>query len=168
MVFCISTPYQLQPTTSLMIHETIKKSIPDAMRAKDEVRLRTIRSLVTQMTNEVVAKKRKPDEFLADEEALAVIKRAVNQRKDSIEQFEKASRNDLAEPEKLELAILEAYLPQMMSREDIMTVAKARMSELGVSGKADAGKFTGALMKELKGKADGGDVKAVVDSLLDK
>jgi uncharacterized protein YqeY len=150
----------------MAIHETIKKSIPDAMRAKDEVKLRTIRSLVTMMTNEVVAKKRKPDEFLTDEEALAVIKRAVNQRKDSIEQFEKASRNDLAEPEKAELAILEAYLPQMMSQEEIMPIAKAKMAELGISSKADAGKFTGALMKELKGKADGGEVKAVVDSLL--
>ena len=147
-------------------HETIKKSIPDALRAHDEVKLRTLRSLITAMTNEVVAKKRKPDEFLTDEEALSVIKRAVNQRKDSIGQFEKASRNDLVEPEKLELVILESYLPAMMSRDEIMIIAKAKMAELGVSGKADAGKFTGALMKELKGKADGGDVKAVVDSLL--
>lgn len=149
-----------------MIHETLKKSIPDALRAHDEVRLRTLRSLVTAMTNEVVAKKRKPDEFLADEEALAVLKRASSQRKDSIEQFEKASRNDLAEPEKLELAIIESYLPQMMSREEILPIAKAKMAELGVSSKAEAGKFIGMLMKELRGKVDGGDVKAVVDSLL--
>lgn len=150
----------------MAIHETIKKSIPDAMRARDEVRLRTLRSLVTAMTNEVVNKKRKPDEFLIDEEAIAVIKRAVNQRKDSIEQFEKASRNDLAEPEKAELAILESYLPTMMSHEEILPIAKEKMAELNVSSKADAGKFIGALMKDLKGKADGGDVKAVVDSLL--
>jgi uncharacterized protein YqeY len=150
----------------MAIHETLKKSIPDALRAHDEVRLRTVRSLVTAMTNEVVAKKRKPDEFLTDEEALVVLKRASSQRKDSIEQFEKASRNDLAEPEKLELAIIESYLPQMMNQDDILIIAKAKMAELGVSSEADAGKFTGALMKELKGKADGGDVKAVVDSLL--
>lgn len=150
----------------MAIHETLKQSIPEALRAHDEVRLRTLRSLVTAMTNEVVAKKRKPDEFLTDEEAAAVLKRAANQRKDSIEQFEKASRNDLAEPEKAELIIIESYLPSMMSREEIETIARAKMSELGVSSKADAGKFTGALMKELKGKADGGDVKAVVDSLL--
>ncbi len=150
----------------MAIHETLKKSIPDAMRARDEVRLRTLRSLVTAMTNEVVAKKRKPDEFLTDEEATTVLKRASNQRKDSIEQFEKASRNDLAEPEKLELTLIESYLPSMMSREEITAIAKAKMAELGVSSKADAGKFTGTLMKELKGKADGGDVKAVVDGLL--
>ena len=150
----------------MAIHEMLKKSIPDALRARDEVRLRTLRSLVTAMTNEVVAKKRKPDELLTDEEAVAVVKRAANQRKDSIEQFEKASRHDLASPEKAELAIIESYLPKMMGREEIMTIAKAKMVERGISNKADAGKFTGALMKELKGKADGGDVKAVVDSLL--
>jgi uncharacterized protein YqeY len=118
------------------------------------------------MTNEVVAKKRKPDEFLTDDEAVAVVKRAANQRKDSIEQFEKASRDDLAEPERAELAILESYLPTQMSRDEIAVIARTKMAELGVSGKADAGKFTGTLMKELKGKADGADVKAVVDSLL--
>jgi uncharacterized protein YqeY len=156
----------------MAIHETLKKSIPEALRAHDEVRLRTVRSLVTAMTNEVVAKKRKPDELLTDDEAIAVIKRAVNQRKDSIEQFEKGGRPELAVPEKAELAILETYLPSQMSREEILVIAKAKMAELGVTDKsgaglsAQAGKFTGALMKELKGKADGGDVKAVVDSLL--
>ena len=150
----------------MAIHETLKQAIPDTMRAKDEVKLRTLRSLVTAMTNEVVAKKRKPDEFLQDEEALAVLKRAASQRRDSIEQFEKAGREDLAEPEKAELAIIESYLPAMMPRDEIEAIAKAKMAELGISGKAEAGKFTGLLMKELKGKADGGDVKAVVDSLL--
>lgn len=150
----------------MAIHENLKKEIPDAMRAHDEVKLRTLRSLVTAMTNEVVAKKRKPDEFLTDEEALAVLKRAASQRKDSIEQFEKGGRPELAEPEKLELAIIESYLPQMMSREEIEKIVRAKMTETGVSSKAEAGKFTGLLMKELKGQADGADVKAVVDSLL--
>lgn len=150
----------------MTIHETLKKSIPDALRAHDEVRLRTLRSLVTMMTNEVVAKKRKPDEFLTDDEALAVVKRAANQRRDSIEQFTQGGRPELAEPEKAELSILESYLPAQMSREEIETLVKAKMAELSVSGKADAGKLTGTLMKELKGKADGGDVKSVVDNLL--
>jgi len=150
----------------MAIHEDLKKAIPDAMRAKDEVRLRTLRSLITAMTNEVVAKKRKPDEYLNDDEALAVLKRAANQRKDSIEQFEKAARQDLVEPEKLELAIINAYLPAMMTVDEIKAVAEAKMTELGVSSKADANKLIGALMRDLKGKADGNDVKAVVDNLL--
>ncbi|MBI3572172.1 GatB/YqeY domain-containing protein [Candidatus Kaiserbacteria bacterium] len=150
----------------MTIHESLKVAIPEALRAKDEVRLRTVRSLVAAMTNEVVAKKRKPDELLVDEEAVAVLKRAANQRKDSIEQFEKAGRGDLAAAEKAELAIIESLLPATMNRGEIEKIARAKMAEMGVSSKQDAGKFTGALMKELKGKADGGDVKAVVDSLL--
>jgi uncharacterized protein len=150
----------------MTIHETLKSSIPEALRAHDEVRLRTLRSLVTAMTNEVVAKKRKPDEFLTDVEALTVLKRAGSQRKDSIEQFSKGGRHELAEPEKAELAIIETYLPAMMSREEIEVIAKAKMAEMGIASKTEAGKFTGMLMKELKGKADGGDVKAVVDGLL--
>ncbi|OGG92781.1 hypothetical protein A2609_03235 [Candidatus Kaiserbacteria bacterium RIFOXYD1_FULL_47_14] len=149
----------------MTIHETLKQSIPDALRAHDEVRLRTLRSLVTAMTNEVVAKKRKPNEYLNDDESIVVLKRAASQRKDSIEQFEKASRNDLADPEKVELAIIESYLPSQMNREEIEKIARAKMAELGVSSKADMGKFIGAVMKECEGRADGGDVKAVVDNL---
>lgn len=148
-----------------MIHETIKAGIPDALRAKDVVRLRTLRSLTTAMTNEVVAKKRKPDEFLTDEEALAVLKRSANQRKDSIEQFESAGRAELAAPEKEELVIIESYLPAQMPREAIEVVVKAKIAEMGAD-KSKAGMVTGAVMKELKGQADGGAVKEVVDSLL--
>ena len=150
----------------MTLHETLKAGIPDAMRAKDEVRLRTLRSLVTAMTNEVVAKKRKPDEFLTDEEALAVVKRAANQRKDSIEQFTAGGRDDLAVPEREELAILESFLPVQMSREELETIVKAKMQELGITEKKDMGRFMGAVMQEVKGRADGNEVKAVIDSLL--
>lgn len=150
----------------MTIHETIKAEIPSAMRAKDEVRLRTVRSLVTLMTNEVVSKKRKPDEFLTDEEALAVLKRAGNQRRDSIEQFTAAGRIDLAEPEQRELAIIEAYLPTLMSREDVVAVVQSKLLEHGPLEKANAGKFMGLVMKELAGKADGPLVKGVIDELI--
>jgi uncharacterized protein YqeY len=149
-----------------MIHESIKAGIMEALRAKDQVKLRTHRSLATAMTNEVVAKKRKPDEFLTDEEALVVVKRAANQRKDSIQQFEAGGRPELAIPEKEELAVLEALLPELMGREQVEAAVKAKMAELGVADKSGAGKLTGAIMQELKGKADGGVVKEVVDSLL--
>lgn len=150
----------------MTIHESIKAEIPVAMRAKDEVRLRTVRSLVTLMTNEVVAKKRKPDEFLTDEEALAVLKRAANQRKDSIEQFTKAGRPELAEPEEAELAIISAYLPTLMSREEVMRIVSAKLAEHGPIDKSGAGKFMGGIMKELAGKADGPVVKSVIDELV--
>lgn len=152
--------------THMTIHESIKAGIPAAMKARDEVKLRTYRSLSTMMTNEVVAKKRKPDELLTDEEAVAVVKRAANQRKDSIQQFEAAGRNELAVPEKEELAVLEALLPAQMGQEEIEAVVKAKMAEMGVSEKKDMGRFMGAVMQELKGKADGNDVKAVIEGLL--
>lgn len=146
-------------------HETIKKSIVDAMKAKDEVRLRTLRSLSSAMTNEVVAKKRKPDEFLSDDEALAVLKRAASQRKDSIEQFMKGGREDLALPEREELAVIEAYLPAQMSREQVEEIAKAKIAEMGAD-KSKMGILMGAVMKETKGSADGNLVKEVIEGLL--
>lgn len=150
----------------MALHESIKAGIMEALKAKDQVTLRTYRSLATAMTNEVVAKKRKPDEFLTDEEALTVLKRASNQRKDSIEQYEAGGRPELALPEKEELAVIEALLPAQMSREEIEAVVKAKMAEQGVTDKSGAGKLTGAVMGQLKGQADGGLVKEVVDSLL--
>jgi len=150
----------------MAIHESIKASIPDAMRAKDEAKLRTLRSLASAMTNEAVAKGRKPDQFLTDEEALAVLKRAANQRKDSIEQFEAGGRPELALPEKEELAILMSFLPAQMSREEIEALVAAKMAETGITERKDAGKFIGSVMQDLKGRADGAEVKAVVDSLL--
>lgn len=149
-----------------MIHESIKAGIPDAMRARDEVRLRTLRSLTTAMTNEVVAKKRKPDEFLTDDEAMTVLKRAANQRKDSIEQYEAGGRPELAEGEKLELVIIESFLPAQMSREEVQAVVERHLSESGPVEKAKSGMLVGKVMKELAGKADGGMVKEVIDSLL--
>lgn len=136
-----------------------------AMKAKDEVRLRTLRSLSTAMTNEVVAKKRKPDEFLTDDEAMAVLKRAASQRKDSIDQFTKGGRPELAEPEQAELSVIESFLPAQMSREAIEAIAKAKIAEMGAD-KSKMGILMGAVMKETKGAADGTLVKEVVESLL--
>lgn len=136
----------------------------EAMRAKDQVRLGVIRSLITSFTNELVSKGRTPQDELTDEEALAVISRAVKQRKDSIEQFEKGGRADLAEDEKAELSILMAYLPAQMSREEIEVFVKEKFSSENPT-KDKSGQFTGLIMKELKGKADGAIVKEVVDSL---
>jgi uncharacterized protein len=149
----------------MAIHQDIKSGIMQAMKAKDEVRLRTLRSLSTAMTNEVVAKKRKPDEFLTDDEAMAVLKRAASQRKDSIEQFTKGGRPELCEPEIAELSVIESFLPAQMSREEIEVIAKAKIAELNAD-KSKMGILMGAVMKETKGAADGTLVKEVVESLL--
>lgn len=148
----------------MSLHAQIKEDVKKAMLARDTVRLNALRNLSAAFTNELVAKSQKPQEELKDEFALAVIKRLSNQRKDSIEQFEKAGRNDLVQNEKDELAILETFLPKMMSKEEIKKVVEAKKSELGITDKAGTGKLIGAVAKELKGKADGADIKTVVEA----
>lgn len=150
----------------MSLHESIKGELKEALKARDQVRLRTVRSMLTAFTNEAVATGKTPQDMLNDDEVHAVIKRLAKQRKESIVQYEAAGRDDLAEPEKEELAVLEAYLPQMMSKEEIKPIAEAKIAELGVTDKSKMGVLIGALMKELGGKADGGDVKAVVEELL--
>ena len=149
-----------------MLHTQIKEDMKDAMRAKEELKLMTLRGLLSAFTNELVTQKKKPTEMLDDEAVLSVINRAAKQRKDAIEQFEKGGRPELAESEKNELEIIQTYLPQMMSQDEIRPIAEAKKAEMGIDDKAKAGQLMGAIMKELKGKADGGDVKAVVEELL--
>ena len=128
--------------------------------------MNTLRGLLSAFTNELVAKGIKPQEAISDVDALAVIKRAVKQRKDSIEQFRKGGREDLAQKEEEELKILETYMPSQMSREQIETVAKQVKEKLGITDKSKMGMFVGAVIKETKGQADGAEVKQVVESLL--
>jgi uncharacterized protein len=148
---------------SLQVH--IKDEIKKAMLAKDQVRLMVMRGLSAAFTNELVAKGHTPQSELKDEDALAVIKRMVKQRKDSIEQFMKGGREDLATDEKAELVILETFLPATMSKEHIKPIAEAKKAELGVTDKSGMGKLIGAISKELKGQAEGSDIKEVVENL---
>ncbi len=148
-----------------MLHEQIKGGIKDAMMAKDAVRLETLRAMVAGFMNDLVAKGRKPQEMLTDEDALAVITKLAKQRKDSIEQFKIGKRDDLVKVEEAQLAILETYLPKLMEKEDVEKLAKAKKEELGITDATKKGMLMSALMKDLKGKADGTVVKAAVDSL---
>ena len=148
-----------------MLHQQIKDSLKDAMKQKELVKLEVIRGILTAFTNELVATKRTPQDFLNDDEALAVIHRLAKQRKDSIEQYRAGDREDLAETEEAELVYINAYLPQMMLRDDIVKLALAKQKEMSLTDPAKKGMLMGALMKDLKGKADGGDVKSVVDEM---
>jgi len=148
-----------------MLHQDIKEGIKEAMMAKDSVRLETLRGMSAAFTNELVAKNKKPQDMLTDEEALAVIARLAKQRKDSIEQFKKGNREDLVAVEEAQLAILSTYLPKMMEKSEVEAVAKAKKEELGITDPSKKGMLMSSLMKDLKGKADGGVVKEVVDSL---
>jgi len=147
------------------IQEQIKDELKEAMKAKESLRVLVLRGLIAGFTNELIASGKKPDEKIDDEGALVVIRKQVKQRKGSIEEFKKGNRDDLAEKEAEELKILDGYLPQMMDVEKIKKIAEAKKEELGVTDKSQMGKLMGALMTELKGKADGGDVKSVVEEL---
>lgn len=148
-----------------MLHEQIKEKIKEAMKAKDTVALNVYRGLVTAFTNELVATGKTPQEMLSDEGALAVITRTAKQRKDAIEQFEKGGRQDLADEDRAQLAILETYLPKMMDKSEVENIARAKKDELGITDGSKKGMLMSALMRDLKGKADGNIVKEVVDGL---
>lgn len=146
----------------MSLHQDIREQMKGAMKARDTARLDVLRGLLSSFTNEAVAKKRKPDEELSDEEVLSVIGKAVRQRKDSIEQFQKGGRADLVEAEQAELSILETYLPKQMSREEIIEYVKTKP----LPQASEKNQFMGIIMKELKGKADGALVKDVIDTLV--
>ena len=148
----------------MTLHQTIKAHTKEAMIAKDPTKTMVLRGVQAEVQKELLAKKTSATEG-TDDEVLAVIKKLVKQRKDSIDQFTKGGRPELAESEQTELSILQRYLPATMPKEEIRKVAEAKKAELGVTDKSGAGKLIGAISKELKGKADGSDIKEVVDSL---
>ena len=149
----------------MLLHEQIKNSIKECMKAGDKVRLEVMRGLVTAFTNELVSKSRTPQDLLTDEESVSVITRLSKQRKDSIEQFTKGGRLDLVEEEAKQLAILSEYLPKLMEVSEIEEIVKNKISELEVKDLTKKGMFMASVMKDLKGKADGALVKEIVDKL---
>ena len=149
----------------MTLQEKIKSEMVQAMKDKNPVKVSVLRGLMAGFMNELVSKKKKPQDTLTDEETTAVILRAIKQRKDSIEQFKAGGRTDLVESEQSELSVLEEYSPKFMSMKEVTEIANKKKDELGVTDKAKMGQLMGTLMKELKGKADGADVKTAVEGL---
>lgn len=149
----------------MSIHSELRNTLKEALKAKDQAKLRTVRGIITACTNELVSTNRTPQDLLSDEEVLVVIKRLAKQRKDSITQYAAANREDLVAVEKEELAILESYLPKTLSQAEIKPIAENLKTKLGITDKGKIGVLIGAIMKETKGQADGADVKAVVEGL---
>lgn len=133
-----------------------------AMRAKDTARLGTVRLLLAAM------KQKEVDErvVLTDADVLAIIDKMVKQRRESIAQFEKAGRQDLADAEKAEIAVLAAYLPQQMSEAEVAQAIAAAIAESGASGAKDMGKVMGLLKSRLAGRTDMGKVSGLVKAKL--
>jgi len=133
-----------------------------AMRAKDSERLGTIRLLQAAM------KQKEVDERITLDDAgvVAIVDKLIKQRKDSIAAFEGAGRQDLADKEKAEMAVLQVYLPARLSAEEVAAEVKAIVAELGAKGPGDMGKVMGAVKTRLAGKADMGEVSAAVKAAL--
>ncbi|GAB2734578.1 GatB/YqeY domain-containing protein [Melaminivora jejuensis] len=146
----------------MSLKNRITEDMKTAMRARDSERLGTIRML------QAAIKQREVDERieLDDAAVVAVVDKLLKQRRDSIAAFEAAGRQDLAEREQAEAAVLQAYLPERMSAEEIEAAVRAIVAELGAGGPGDMGKVMGAAKASLAGKADMGQVSAAVKAAL--
>ena len=146
----------------MSLKEQITEDMKNAMRAKDTARLGTIRLL------QAAIKQREVDEriTLDDVGVVAIVDKLIKQRKDSITAFESAGRQDLADQEKAETAVLQVYLPARLSAQEVAAEVQAIVAELGASGPGDMGKVMGAVKTRLAGKADMGQVSAAVKAAL--
>jgi uncharacterized protein YqeY len=133
-----------------------------AMRAKDAARLSAVRLLLAAIKQREVDERKE----LTDADVTAVIEKMIKQRRESIAQYEKAARQDLADAEKFELGVLSGYLPQQMDEAEIAQEVQKAISEAGASGVKDMGKVMAALKSRLAGKADMGKVSGLVKSKL--
>lgn len=150
----------------MLLHQKIQEDAKTAMMKRDDLRLDVLRGLKAVFTNEMIAKGVK-DEYLPDDVVTSLLKRAVNQRKDSIEGFKKGKRDDLAEKERQEMRILEEYMPKMMEAGEIRKIAEDKKKQLSIADRSKIGILIGAVMKETKGLADGAEVKKIVESLFE-
>ena len=146
-----------------MLADKITADMKDAMRAKDVMRLSTLRLLKSAIDYSKIEKKQ---ETLADADVTAVIKKQIKQRQDSIEGFEKGGRPDLVEKEKAELAVLKSYLPEELSPDQVEEIVKATIAEVGATTKADMGKVMKAAQAKLAGRADNRLISQTVSKLL--
>jgi len=148
-----------------MTIEELKQLLTLSMKAKDEVRTRTIRSIISAYQKREIELRGK-GESPSDDELQNVIAKQAKMRKESIEMFNSGGRSELAASEEAELTILSSFLPEAMSEADIEVVVRSVIDETGAETMKDMGRVMGVAMTKLKGKADGSDVQRVVKSLL--
>jgi len=146
----------------MTLKERITEDMKAAMRAKDTERLGTIRLLTAAMKQKEVDERVE----LADADVLSIIEKMLKQRRESIAQFEKAGRTDLADTEKAEIGILQAYLPQQMSEAEVAAAIAAAIAESGAAGPKDMGKVMGLLKSRLAGRTDMGKLSGLVKAKL--
>ena len=146
----------------MSLKDKISDDLKQALREGDDVRKRTLRLLLAAVHNAEIEKGGPLD----DSGALAVIAKQAKQRRESAEEFRKGGRQDLVEREEAEAAVLQAYLPSAMSREEIAAAARKVIAEVGAQGPRDVGKVMPVLVKQLAGRAEGSEISAVVREIL--
>lgn len=152
----------------MKLKDRILTEMKEAMKAKQKDRLRVLRSLKAKLMEREIEERQGGEATLTDEQALDVLVKAAKQRRESIEQFEAAGRDDLVQQEQVELEIIESYLPETLSEEDVRSIVKEVISESGASGMSDMGRIMGLLVPKLKGQADGSVISRLVKEELNR
>lgn len=148
------------------LKERIGEDIKTAMKAKDKIRLQTVRSIKKAILEKEVEVRPQGQDSLTPEQEIELLSQQAKQRRDSIEQFKNAGRDDLADKETQELAIIETYLPEQVSDSELEAIIDKLIASVGATSAKDLGKVMGPAMKQLKGKADGKKIQALVKSKL--
>jgi len=146
----------------MSLKERLKQDLLTAMKAKDSFKRDVIRFLNSSIKQIEVDERRE----LSDEEIIKIIQKSVKQREDAIRQFEEASRDELIEKEKKELEILSSYLPKQLSDEELESIVKEVINEVGAKSMADIGKVMGVAIKKTQGRADGKRINEIVKKVL--
>jgi hypothetical protein len=150
----------------MSLKDRISEEIKLAMKAKDKVRLETVRSIKKVILEKESTLRAQGQETLTESQELEVLTQLAKQRRDSVEQYRKAGREDLAEQESQELAILEEYLPKQLSDQEVAAIIDEVIAAVGATSAKDMGKVMGAVMQQLKGRADGQKIQAIVKEKL--
>ncbi|NEX13191.1 MAG: glutamyl-tRNA amidotransferase [Prosthecochloris sp.] len=150
----------------MVIKKRIDQDLKEAMKSGDKNRLNTIRAIRAALLEKEVSIRVGGIAELTEEQELEVVLSLAKKRKDSMQQYQDAGRQDLADTEKAELAIIETYLPARMSDEEVEAAVREIIGQVGATSMKDMGKVMGAVMQKLKGKADGGKVQEFVKSVL--
>ncbi|HBL61850.1 MAG TPA: glutamyl-tRNA amidotransferase [Cyanobacteria bacterium UBA8803] len=150
----------------MSLKDRITEDIKTAMKAKDKVRLETVRSIKKVLLEKEVSLRPTGQETLTESHELEVLAQLAKQRRESIEQYRQAGRDDLANNEAQELAIIEEYLPQQLSDEEVSSVLDEIIAQTGAKSMKEMGKVMGSAMQQLKGRADGQKIQALVKAKL--
>lgn len=149
------------------ILDRVNEDLQAAMKARDKVRLRTLRSVRAALTNKEIEQREGGKEtVLSEQDELAVVQKQVKQRRESLEKYEEAEREDLAQKEREEIEILEEYLPEKMSDAELADRLEAIINQVGATSMADMGPVMGRAMSELRGRAEGSRVQKMVKQFL--